>query len=248
MSVQNPLSVQLWSLRELMETDRDQALRRVAELGFTAVEPFRPTEDPAGFRALADELGLSIPSVHAGALLQDPDAVFEAATVLGVGLAVVPAGIPEEDFASPDGLDRAAAVLNSLADKARSHGIRIGYHNHWWEFEAAGGSAELGLEGLAARLDPDVALEVDTYWAAVGGADVPALLGRLGDRVAALHVKDGPMVKGEPQTALGDGRMPISDILAAAPPDALRVVELDECAGGLDGMLTALARSREYLA
>ena len=47
------------------------------------------------------------------------------------------------------------------------------------------------LEVFADQLDPDVMLEVDTYWAYAGGADVPALLGRLGDRVVALHVKDG---------------------------------------------------------
>jgi sugar phosphate isomerase/epimerase len=75
---------------------------------------------------------------------------------------------------------------------------------------------------------------------------VPALLGRLGDRVAAVHVKDGPLVKGEPHTALGEGRMPLDEILAATPADALRVVELDDCAGGLTGMLKAVEASRRY--
>jgi sugar phosphate isomerase/epimerase len=249
------LSVQLYSLRELCEKDRDEALRRVAGFGYTAVEPFRPAEDPTGFRALADELGLSVPSVHAGGLIREAerDAMLEATAVLGAGLAVLPAGIPPEDFASAEGLDRAAGLLNTLSEQARSHGIRIGYHNHWWEFEnrvpGPDGEPRFGLEALADRLDPEVALEVDTYWAAVGGADdVPALLGRLGDRVAALHVKDGPMVKGEPHTALGAGRMPIPEILAAAPPDALRVVELDDCAGGLDGMLAAVEESVRYFA
>ena len=37
----------------------------------------------------------------------------------------------------------------------------------------------------------DVTLEVDVYWAATAKLDVTALLRRLGDRVKALHVKDG---------------------------------------------------------
>ena len=59
---------------------------------------------------------------------------------------------------------------------------------------------------LADQLDDAVLLEVDTYWAAVGGQDVPALLGRLGDRVRYLHVKDGPVVdRDDFMTAVGAG-------------------------------------------
>ena len=83
-------------------------------------------------------------------------------------------------------------------------------------------------------------LEVDTYWAAVGGQDpgaVPALLGRLGDRVRYLHVKDGPVTKDDPMTAVGAGRMPVAEILAACPSAEWHVVELDRCA---TDMLTAV--------
>jgi sugar phosphate isomerase/epimerase len=84
---------------------------------------------------------------------------------------------------------------------------------------------------LAAHLDDAVVLEVDTYWAAVGGQDPVALLKRLGHRVTAVHVKDGPATA-DPidQVAVGQGRLPIREILAAAP-QALRVVELDDTRG-----------------
>ena len=59
-------------------------------------------------------------------------------------------------------------------------------------------------------------LEVDTYWAAVGGQDVAALLGRLGDRVRYLHVKDGPITKARTEYRGRPGRMPVADILAAS--------------------------------
>ena len=43
-------------------------------------------------------------------------------------------------------------------------------------------------------------------------------MGRLGERVRYLHVKDGPVTRDDPMTAVGAGRMPVADILAAGPP------------------------------
>jgi sugar phosphate isomerase/epimerase len=245
-TVRNPLSVQLYSVRELISDDRDGVLRRIADAGFGAVEPFRPTEDPHGFRKVADDLGLAVSSVHAMDLLgteTEADAVLDAAAVLGTGMVIVPAGIAEEEFTGTEGLTRAADTLNALAERAAGHGLQLGYHNHWWEFEPQVNGRH-ALEELADLLDPRVFLEVDTYWAAVGGADVPVVLGGLGDRVKALHVKDGPIVKGEPHTAVGAGAMPVPAILAAAPADAWRIVELDSCATDI---IEAIADSRRYL-
>ncbi len=239
----HPLSVQLYTVRNEIAEDRDGVLRRLAELGFGAVEPFRPTEDPAGFRKVADDRGLVVSSAHAMGLLDpEPGPVFEAIATLGTDLAIVPAGIAQEDFGTREGLQRAADLLNALSEKAASHGLRLGYHNHWWEFEPKIDGVH-ALEVLAERLSPQVVLEIDTYWAAVAGAQVPQLLERLGDRVVALHVKDGPIAKDEPHTAVGAGAMPVPDILAARP-EAWRVVELDSCAGDI---FEALAASHAYL-
>ena len=77
-------------------------------------------------------------------------------------------------------------------------------------------------------------LELDTYWAAVGGQDVPALLGRLGDRVRMLHLKDGPINRDNAaQLPLGGGAMPVAEILAAATAAELAVLEFDDYAGDL---------------
>jgi sugar phosphate isomerase/epimerase len=240
-----PISVQLYSVRGQMAADRDGTVRRVAELGYRAVEPYNPADDPEGLRRLADELGLTISGVHAGGLVRDPEPgpAFEAVAQLGAELAIVPAGIPEGEFTTRDGIARAADLLNGLSEQAAGHGLRLGYHNHWWEFEPRIDGVH-ALEVLAERLSPEVALEIDTYWAAVAGAEVPEVLRRLGDRVLALHVKDGPVAKDEPHTAVGDGAMPVPEILTAAP-QAWRVVELDSCA---TDVFEALARSHAYLA
>jgi sugar phosphate isomerase/epimerase len=136
-----------------------------------------------------------------------------------------------------------AAELNGMAARLADEGLRLGYHNHDHELAPLPDGTP-ALEALAAQLDPVVLLEVDTYWAAVAGQDVPALLGRLGERVGYLHVKDGPVTRDDPMTAVGTGRMPVAEILAAAPA-AWHVVELDRCA---TDMMTAVGDSLAWLA
>lgn len=238
-----PLSVQLYSVRDELAADRAGTLERLAAMGYGAVEAFDVTDDAPGLARIAEGLGLAVSGAHVGhALAGDPGPVFDAVAALGTDLAVVPAGFPHQDFTTRDGLARVADRLTSLAQRAARHGLRLGYHNHWWEVEPRLDGAH-ALDVLAGLLDPDVFLEVDTYWAAVGGADVPALLGRLGDRVEALHLKDGPGTKDDPNVAVGGGTMPVPEVLAAAP-DAWRVVEFDACAGDLLGELAA---SRVYV-
>lgn len=241
-----PLSVQLYSVRDEFAIDRAGTLGRLAEMGYGAVEAYDVTDDAAGLRRLVDGLGLTVSGAHAVQLLTgEPGPVLDAVAALGTPLAIVPAGFPHEDFTTYDGLARVAERLGGLARDAARHGLRLGYHNHWWEVEPrlASHGGRHALEVLAELLDPDVFLEVDTYWAAVAGADVPALLTRLGDRVEALHLKDGPGTKDDPNVAVGGGTMPVPEVLAAAP-DAWRVVEFDACAGDLLGELAA---SRTYV-
>jgi sugar phosphate isomerase/epimerase len=79
----------------------------------------------------------------------------------------------------------------------------------------------------------------------VGGQDVAALLGRLGHRVRYLHIKDGPVVdRDDFMTAVGAGRMPVAEILAASPSAQWHVVELDRCA---TDMMSAVRDSLAWL-
>ncbi|HEX3811349.1 MAG TPA: sugar phosphate isomerase/epimerase [Mycobacteriales bacterium] len=224
-------------------SDPRAVVTRIAEIGYGAVEPYDVLTDPTGFRALTDELGLRVSSAHAPVLGDQADAVLDAANTLGTDTVIVPHLDPAR-WADADGIASIAADLNAAAAKAASRGIRIGYHNHWFELEAKV-DGKHGLEVLAEQLDPTVVLEVDTYWAQVGGADVPALLKRLGDRVRYLHVKDGPATnKDDAMTAVGGGVMPVGEILAANPAVEWHVVELDRCD---TDMVQALADSYTYL-
>ena len=183
-------------------------------------------------------------SVHAKIIDGEGEAIARGALALGATTVIVP-WAPPERFADSEAIAVLAGELNQAAAKVADLGLRLGYHNHDFELSSIVGG-RTGLEALADALDPAVVLEVDTYWAAVGGQDVPALLGRLGDRVRYLHVKDGPVVdRDDFMTAVGGGRMPVAEILASCPSAEWHVVELDRCA---TDMLTAVGDSLAWLA
>jgi len=238
----NPLAVQLWTVREELATDRDGVLRQLAGFGYGAVEPFDVVSDPSGLRAALDDAGLAAPSVHGRP--EQGEALFDGARAVGAGTVYV-AYQPPERFATVDDVKDLAAELRAFAAKAAEHGLRAGYHNHDFELSTML-DGRTALEVLAEHAGDDVRLELDIYWAATGGQDVVALLGRLGTRVTALHVKDGPAVRGEPMTSVGAGRVPVAEIIRSAPWVQWHIVELDQCAPDTT-MMTEVQRSRDWL-
>ncbi|MBG6225494.1 sugar phosphate isomerase/epimerase [Arthrobacter sp. CAN_A2] len=236
-------SLQLYTLRTALGEDLPGTIRRVADLGYTAVEPYN-------FVATADELaealtanGLSAPSGHAPLLRADQDEIFEAARKLGIGTVIDP-HVERSHWTTDEDIRATAEALNAAARKGAGYGITVGYHNHEFELEERIGDTS-ALEVLAGYLDPEVVLEVDTYWAAVGGEDPAELLRRLGDRVRFIHIKDGPLTRNDKeQVAVGSGSMRVREVLDAAPGLEAAVVELDDFDGDI---FTAIADSLAYL-
>jgi sugar phosphate isomerase/epimerase len=236
------LSVQLYTVRSFLSEDFDGTLGKIAGFGFSQVEPFAFMNFRDELRAGLSSHNLSAPTTHMALLSGDQDEIFAAAKELGITTVIEPA-VRAPHWQTEEDIKSTASQLNAAAEKAAQLGLRVGYHNHWWEIES-NIDGKHGLEVLADNLAPEVVLEVDTYWAYAGGADVPALLGRLGDRVVAMHIKDGDgSTDPKKQVPVGSGSVPVQDILAARP-DALRVVELDDSEGDL---LQAVGDSYAYL-
>ncbi|MDJ0311762.1 sugar phosphate isomerase/epimerase [Arthrobacter sp. H35-D1] len=236
-------SLQLYSVRKHLEKDLPGTIARIAEIGFTQVEPYN-------FVATAETLaqafaanGISAPSGHAPLLSADQDEIFRAANKLGIETVIDPY-IPAEQWQSAADIEKTASVLNAAAKKGAEYGVRVGYHNHAWELESQiNGST--ALEYLNSLLDPELVLEVDTYWVSVGGQDPVALLGRLGDRVKFIHIKDGPLTTNDvDQLPAGQGAMPIRDVIDAAASMEVGVVEFDDYAGDI---FAGIAESLAYL-
>jgi sugar phosphate isomerase/epimerase len=255
-------SVQLYTVRDAISADLQGAVARVAEIGFTQVEPYSFVERADEFEKAFAASGITAPSGHAPVIdSADPARAFDAAAQLGIGTVIDPF-IPTDRWQTADDAARIADRVNELQTIAAAQGLRFGYHNHQWEFANQVDGRSI-YELFVEQLTPDVALELDTYWSTVGGANTPELLRRLGDRVQFLHVKDGP-IAGTIATTLpsnesalkvsdeltaafkdqlpaGSGDVGVAAILAAAP-HALRVVEFDGYAGDVfEGIAASFA-------
>lgn len=238
-----PLSVQRYTVREALEADLDGTIDKLAAIGFERVEPYNFAATTEVLAAALQRNGMTAPSGHAPLLDGDRDLIFEAARTLGMGTVIDPFVDPER-WNSEEAIVQTAQALNEVAALGAEYGITVGYHNHWWEVATDFGG-RTGLEVLADNLDPLVVLEVDTYWVAVGGQDPQDLLGKLGDRVRFIHIKDGAVDKNnKSQVAVGSGRMDIPAVLEAAASVEVGVVELDDSAGDL---FQALEESLRYL-
>ena len=247
------MSVQLYSARTELAADPDGTLARLADLGVRNVEVFGFVGDAAGLAVRLKSHGLFAPTGHAGLLSPGQSLrgrpvpghaqTFEAAQELGVQIVIDPF-VPPDRWADPADIARTAALLNEAATEAAGYGLTVGYHNHSHEF-AHSFDGVSAFELFASQLDDGVVLEVDVFWAAAGGQDVPALLARLGSRVRAIHVKDGPVIddplsSGTPvdqsslgQVPLGQGDVPIGAILDAAAAAAYAVIEFDHYDGDI---------------
>ncbi len=240
-----PLSVQLYTVRDALTADLPGTLQRLADIGFTNVEAFGFVDRADALREALDAAGLASPSGHARLLdagEQDLERIFHASVTVGLGTLIDP-HIDEARWTTREDVEAIARELSALAPRAADHGLTLGYHNHAFEFSNRidGVSA---YEVFADALSDDVVLELDTYWVTVGGDDPVAVLGKYGDKVQFLHVKDGDGSHDDKkQVAVGNGIMPIADIVAAAP-DAQHVIELDDHEGDV---FQAVADSYTFL-
>ena len=224
------IALQLYTVRRLLAEDLPGTLEAVARAGYRSVElaGLPPTDTATLARALAGA-GLRVVSAHESleSLRADELAVTQRLAELGCPRLVVPA-LPEADRATPDRVRRAAADLASIAERLAIAGIRLGYHNHAFEFQALEDTTIWDV--LLAALPAAVDVELDVYWASVGGRDPVALIGSLADRVRLLHMKDraaGPQPRDAPP---GAGILPWPQIVAAARRAGVDwyIVEQDE--------------------
>ena len=257
-------SVQLFTVNAALEADMDGTLAKVAEAGFTSVEPYDFVRRADALAEAFAQHGLTSPTGHGflastSFVLPDgsgstipvpaPAEVFAAAKKLGMSIVIDPYTAPDR-WTTVEQIEETAQLLNAAAEIGKDHGVRVGYHNHAHELEAVFDGVT-GLEVLAGKLSDDVALEVDLYWAARAGVDGPALLSRLGERVKAVHVKDGTLdpdlVTQYPpadQVPAGDGNVPLAAAIAAGTGIEYAVVEFDHYDGDI---YQAIAKSFTFL-
>jgi sugar phosphate isomerase/epimerase len=195
------ISIQLYTLRDQLAIDLQGTLQALAEIGYTRVEHAGFVgRTVTQFKAALDAAGLRATSGHVPIPQSFDPAAWSAsladANVLGSRYIVHPFfGI---DFGTGEVVRTTAPWrafardLNRAGRMARAAGLKLGYHNHNWEFfRLTDNPSRTAYDVLTEATDPDlVHLELDLFWAIRGARDPVDLIRQNKGRVLQYHVKD----------------------------------------------------------
>ena len=230
-----PLGIQLYSVREQMAANLDDALAAVSAAGYTEVEAAAlPQKSAAEIRTALDKAGLRCVSAHHpfNDLHTRFDEIVAYDKELGVRF-IICSSPGHRNVAAPgtpgghtpftlDDWEYNAAQFNEMGERTAAVGVRFGYHNHVPEFAMTDG--KIPYMELLRLTDPKkVTFELDCGWAVVAGMNPVELMKDHPHRISMLHVKDFKFPKDSPPniqdakvTELGLGSIDYRPIFAEA--------------------------------
>ena len=204
------LGLQLYTVRDPLQSDVRATLAEIAAIGYREVELFGLGGEDQGdkplfgltakeFAAALEDLGLRAPMAHIWGGAMNIAEIADLVGQVGVRHLVVPMA-PE--FVSIENgqfrmlgvtgrsqLDAIAERLNRQGELAKASGMGFGYHNHQMEFADLGD--ENAFDYLFAQADAElVKIELDIGWALFAGIDPLQVLKRYAGRIIAVHLKD----------------------------------------------------------
>jgi len=241
------VGLQLYTLRNELSRDFEGTLARVAEIGYKEME-FAGYfgRSPAQVRQILDDNGMTSPAAHIQlqALRDDLEGEIERAAILGQDYIVVP--ILPADQRSISDYQRAADYINLAGEACKAVGIKMGYHNHDFEFIRTDGRIpyDILLEETDAEL---VDMELDLYWIRSAGADPLSYFQSHPGRFSMLHVKDrdefGRMAE------VGRGEIDFAEIFSHADTAGFKhyFVEHDRPGNGLASVAMSLYTVRNIV-
>ena len=227
-----PLALQLYSVRQLLPTDYEGTLKEIGALGYREVESagyFNHT--PAEVKHAMDDAGLKLVSAHHSSddLHRQFDQILSFNKEVGVTYIICSSprhkNVNSGDKAGVFTLDDwrwNADEFNALGEKVSAAGMKFGYHNHILEFHETDGVVPY-VELLRLTDPSKVTMELDCGWVVVGGGNPIEYLRNYPTRITMLHVKDfkrsetPPSNTNRPAVAeLGQGTIDYAPILQEA--------------------------------
>ncbi|HEX8552404.1 MAG TPA: sugar phosphate isomerase/epimerase [Abditibacteriaceae bacterium] len=210
---QIPVAAQLYSVREECERDLMGTLEKVAKMGFDGVEF-------AGFhghsaqdvRAKLDEVGLRVAGAHIQfSEFSDEaiDATIEYHRTIGNRFLIVP-WVDTKTLQSKAAWLELAERINGIAEKVKPHGMRMGYHNHDFEFKNLPDTDELPWDIFFGATNQDVVMQFDTANALGAGAKASDFLRKYPNRATTVHLKEH---SADGSAMLGEGDVPFREIM-----------------------------------
>lgn len=216
--------IQLFSLRDVADEDFEKALKTASEIGYKAVEFAGFYDCPAAqVKEWLKKYDLQMWGSHIGpeAFENDLDNIIAYHKELGctnIGLSCM-------FYNTKDQLEKSISMLNQANERLEKEGLTLYFHNHFWD-HAPNRHNQIPLRELITRTN--IKLELDTYWAFIGGLDPVTMMECLKDRLVFIHLKDGAArFDGR---SLGQGAAPIKRVHEKAKELGLKmIVESEGC-------------------
>lgn len=227
-----PVGLQLYTLREEMKDDFVGTLKKVAALGYTAVEFAGYGGLPANeLRKVLDDLGLRGISSHVGLqpLREGLQREIEYCLEIGAKYIVCP-WTPIEKLKDEASFQELMAEFRQFGEACRKQGLIFGYHNHAFEFETVDGRHI--LDRIYDSVDSELLqAELDLYWVKKGGLDPREYLLSYKGRCPLVHVKDMADDADGSFAEVGHGIIDYPSIFAVAEQVGVQcyIVEQDKC-------------------
>jgi sugar phosphate isomerase/epimerase len=245
----NMIGLQLYTVRDQLQTDFEGTLAKVAQIGYKNMEfAGYYNRTPEQVRATLDKLGLVSTSSHIGAplLRQDAAGQIKAAKTIGQDYITLPSYSFGKDLA---GWRKGVAEFNQWGAMCRDAGLKLAYHNHNFEFAPLDGTT--GYDILQNEVDPKlVDFELDLYWANFAGQDPLTLFAKHPGRFTMWHVKDMVVTDDKKgMSPVGKGTLDFKSYFAHAQQSGLKhfFVEHDSAAQYPGGSLASIEASYQYL-
>ena len=192
------IGLQLYSVNQDMG-NVEASLQKVADAGYNVVETLGSPNcfgmPAAEFKALCDSKGLQIISTHTSIGMNPEDEqgvmnkwreVFEGLKTMGAKYCVIPSFKLGETI---EDLKAVCDYFNKVGALAKEYGLKLGYHNHAFEYEVVDGQVK--WEYMIENTDPEsVFFQMDVYWTTRGGKDPVEYLKKYPERIKMLHIKD----------------------------------------------------------
>lgn len=224
-----PISLQLYTVRDALQSNPLETLQKIAQIGYQAIEV--GLDNSPEFLAKARELNLSITAAHVGldALRGNLESIIAKCQQMETKFAIL-SWVAESERGSAEKWQKLGRFLEEAGAQLHEGGITLCYHNHDFEFESFDG--KYGLDHLLGAASPQyLQAELDTYWVQKGGASPVEYLKKYAGRVPLLHIKD--MTRDGDFAEVGAGILDWPAIFSSAEAQGVTsyIVEQDVCAG-----------------
>ena len=237
------IGIQLYSVKDELPKDFEGTLKKLSDMGYSAVEPYGFTSDKFHGRTMKElsvmvkDMGMTISGTHTGSgmLPEDTNAPGwdfwkKCADYIksGGGKWAIQAGFPGAK--SVDDLKRIVAHFNRVGEVCKKGGVKFAFHNHHAEFEKVDG--EVILDYLIKNTDPKlVFFQLDMGHTVNGGGDCVRYLRDFPGRIPLWHASDFDAANRK-YTEVGKGSVPYAAMFDLAKSSGLEQLTVEQETGG----------------